>query len=133
MEGGVALQSDWNDAKRRCRSHDRCRRANSEGLVTSVDVAAAFVRLESHLAARKGDFSFFALFLREEVPNRWDLIASAFWLGSDRTAAVQLLVDEIKSFLGTPYLIALSRIIIVDPNDPQLKAIGRSISTEHGP
>ena len=101
--------------------------------MTGADVAAAFVRLQSHLAARNGEFSFFALFQRDEVPDRWDLIVSARWLGSDRTAAVRILVDEIKSFLGTPYLIALSRIIIVDPSDPQLKTISRSISTEHGP
>ncbi len=100
--------------------------------MTATEIANNFARLESRIAQKKGDFTLFALFLREDVPDRWDLIVSAPWVGADRDAAVNYFVDEIKSFLGTQDLTALSRILIVDPNDAAVQALNRAIKVEHG-
>lgn len=100
--------------------------------MTITELASNFTRLESRIAEEKGDFALFALFLREDVPDRWDLIVSAPWVGPDRQAALNYLVNEIKSFLGPQDLTALSRIVIVDPNDAEVQNLNRAISVEHG-
>lgn len=45
---------------------------------------------------------------------------------------MQYFVDEIQPFLGPQNLIALSRIVVVDPNDAAVRALNRAISAEHG-
>src|SRR2546426_3521117 len=78
--------------------------------MTVAELTEKFTRLESQIAQEKGDFTLFALFMREDVPDRWDLIVSAPWLGDDKRAAVSYLVDQIKSKLGERDLTNLSRI-----------------------
>ena len=80
----------------------------------------------------RGCRQLYALFLREEVPDRWDLLVAAPWVESDREGALNYFVDEIKSFLGVQYLTVLSRIVFVDPNDPAVQSLNRSIKVEHG-
>ena len=100
--------------------------------MTVNEIADTFARLESRIAEIKGDFTLFALFLREDVPDRWDLIISAPWVGSDREAALAYLIDEIRSSLGAQYLTMLSRIVFVDPHDAAVQAFNRAIKVEHG-
>ena len=100
--------------------------------MTHSELANNFTRLESRLAEEKGDFVLFALFLREDVPDRWDLIVSAPWVGPDKDAALKYFVNEIRSFLGPQELTALSRIVIVDPSDAAVQSLNRTIKVEHG-
>ena len=37
------------------------------------------VSLEQTISTEKGDFVFFALFLREDAQDKWDLVVSAPW------------------------------------------------------
>ena len=76
-------------------------------------------------------FTLFALFMREEVPGRWDLVVSAPWV-SDQGDALNYLVDRIKTDLGPGALINLSRIVFVDPNEQAVQDLNRDISIEHG-
>jgi hypothetical protein len=96
------------------------------------DLQEKFGEFESQVAADKGGFTLFALFLREEVPDRWDLIVSAPWTGDDKREAVNYFVSEIKSKLGDAGLTSLSRIVVVDPQDAAVQAINRAIQIEHG-
>ena len=95
------------------------------------DLKEKFAELESKIAADRGAFTLFALFLREDVPDRWDLIVSAPWTG-DKRDTVNYFVNEIKSKLGEPELTSLSRIVVVDPQDAAVQAINRAIQIEHG-
>ena len=95
------------------------------------EIPRKFAQLESDVAAERGDFALFALFLREDVPDRWDLIVSAPWV-SDQKAALGFLVDKIKSDLGPGELTQLSRIVFVDPADPAVQNLNRTIQVEHG-
>lgn len=45
--------------------------------MTVSELTERFAQLESELSKEKGEFVFFALFMREDVPDRWDLIVSA--------------------------------------------------------
>ena len=100
--------------------------------MTSSELATNFKQLESQIAVKKGDFTLFALFLREAAPNRWDLMVSAPWLGSNSEAAVRYLVGEIKSTLGDEFLVPLSRIVVLDPNDTAVRSLNQAIKVEHG-
>ena len=91
-----------------------------------------FARLEASIAARKGDFVLFALFLREGAPNRWDLLVAAPWLGEDQQAAVGYLVGEVKSVIGADALLSLSHIVVVDPYHAELQDFNRYVQVEHG-
>jgi hypothetical protein len=68
-------------------------------MITS-ELTDKFADLEARVAEEKGAFVLFALFMREEVPDRWDLIVSAPWIGDDKRGAVDYLIGQIKSRLG---------------------------------
>lgn len=90
-----------------------------------------FVRLEKEIADKKGQFVLFALFAREDLPDRWDLVFSAPWSKTPNDA-IAFIVAEIKNTLGPQELTNLSRIVQVAPTDPPVQAINRAISVEHG-
>jgi hypothetical protein len=101
--------------------------------MSMTDVASTFASLESSIEKEKGPFSLFALFQREDVPDRWDLIASAPWIRPDRDAALGYMVRRIQSEIGQESLTALSRIMLVDPEDPAVVNLSRAMSVEHSP
>lgn len=100
--------------------------------MTVTNLIEKFARLEAEIAQERGDFTLFALFMREDVPDRWDLIISAPWVGEDKRGAVDYLIDQIKSKLGKEDLIWLSRIVPVDPEDVEVQDLNRTIQVEHG-
>ncbi len=88
--------------------------------------------METAIATRKGPFSLFALVLREDAPDRWDLVVSAPWLDQNFEDAVDYLVGEIKSQLGADTLVNLSMIVPVDPSQASLQELNRAVQVEHG-
>ena len=100
--------------------------------MTLEELTDSFGRVESQVARDKGDFVLFALVLREDAPDRWDLVVSAPWAGDDKLRAVDYLVDQIKAILGPQYLTNLSRIVFVDPEQDAVQKLNRAIQVEHG-
>lgn len=96
------------------------------------DLADKIANVEREIAKEKGPFALFALFLREDAPDRWDLVISAPWAGEDKRETLNYLVAEIKSHLKPEDLISLSRIVVVEPSDEPVRAINRAIDVEHG-
>ena len=96
------------------------------------EITDKFAELESHVAQEKGAFTLFALFMREDAPDRWDLIVSAPWTGGDKQSAVNYLIGQIKSRLGEQGLPSLARIVVIDPQDAAVQALNREIQIEHG-
>lgn len=54
--------------------------------MTTSEFPTKLGRLEAKVSAQKGPFALFALFMREDVPDRWDLVISAPWI-SDKSEA----------------------------------------------
>lgn len=96
------------------------------------ELLGRFRDLEARIAAEKGAFALFALFMREDAPDQWDLIVSANWVGDDKHRAVDYFVGEIKSQLGVESLTSVARIIVVDPYDTAVQALNRAVEVEHG-
>lgn len=93
-------------------------------------VVADFVKLEQEVAAARGKFSLFALFAREDLPDRWDLIVSAPW-ATGQQEVVDYLVTQIKERIGADKLVGLSRIVVIPPSEPPVQALNRAIHMEH--
>lgn len=87
--------------------------------------------VERKLCDSKGPFELFALFLREDAPNKWDLLISADWARNDKKAALNEIIKEIQSVLTKEEQIMLSRVIILEKDDTALKALHR-MHVEHG-
>lgn len=55
-------------------------------------LAEKFRDAEEKVAEERGGFYLFGLFERQRSPGRWDLVASAPWLKTDREGTVELIV-----------------------------------------
>lgn len=88
--------------------------------------------VESALSESKGEFDLFALFLREDAPDKWDLLVSADWALKDKKAAMGLILSEVQKVLNQQEQLMLSRLIILNKDDAALGAIHRAMQVEHG-
>ncbi|MCG3128386.1 MAG: hypothetical protein CHACPFDD_03274 [Phycisphaerae bacterium] len=86
---------------------------------------------ERRVTEEKGPFVLFALFLRENAPNRWDLVVSAPWIDTDEYAALEYLSDKLRTHLTEPELVAISRIAPVPSTDPRLSDVQRALNCSH--
>lgn len=84
------------------------------------------------LAAEKGDFTLFGLFLREEAPDKWDLVISSSWLEEGKLKALEEFVEKLASTIGEDEMLKFSRIVTVSHDDPNLDAILRAVSIDDG-
>lgn len=96
------------------------------------DLVDRFIKIEQRIAQQRGGFSLFALFLREDSPDKWDMVVAAPWINGDKGAALRYLAGQLQSELSQEELLRLSRIVIVEPDNPALNAIHNAIQIEHG-
>lgn len=96
------------------------------------DLIQKFVSLEKEISEERGEFSLFALFLREEAIDRWDVVVSAPWFEADQKSTLEYLAKKLRLRLRAQDLLRISRIILLEPTDASLKAIHQAIAVEHG-
>ena len=77
-------------------------------------------QVEIELSNQHGDFRLFALLSREDIPGKWDLVASAPWGDKDGSASLRLLIDYLKGILDREEIRNIPRVIWFDPDDPGL-------------
>lgn len=77
------------------------------------------------IAAERGEFSLFGLFLRDDAPDKWDLVVSASWLEEGKLKALREFAKELSAAIGEDKVLSLSRIVTLNPEDPALDAIMR--------
>ena len=88
--------------------------------------------LERDITSEKGELSLFALFLREDADDTWDLLASAPWLEPNKRESLDYLVNQLRARLDTQELLSLSRIVLLEEDNPVLEAIHKAIKVRHG-
>ncbi len=98
----------------------------------AADLARFFLIVEGDVAKKQGDLTLFALFERDDLPDRWDLVVAAPWLGADDRAALEIIADEIQRVIGSQVMVALSRIVVLLPSDARVRAINQAVRVEHG-
>jgi len=87
---------------------------------------------EREMAGERGPFSLFALFLREDAADQWDLVVSASWMAPDKLAALQYIAAKVQQTLGPEHLLDVTRIVVIDVDNPGLDALYRAVRAEHG-
>jgi hypothetical protein len=73
--------------------------------------------------ARKGRFTLFGLFLREDSPGLWDLVLAAPWLENGKLKALGEFAQSMSEALGQDEVMSFSRIVTLSRDDPSLHAI----------
>jgi hypothetical protein len=73
--------------------------------------------------ARKGRFTLFGLFLREDSPGLWDLVLAAPWLENGKLKALGEFVEKMSQAFGHDEVMSFSRIVTLNHDDPALRAI----------
>ena len=92
-----------------------------------------FRRVMEDISAERGEFVFFGLFLREEAPNKWDLVISAPWLEEGKLKALGEFVKKATAVVGSQELLTLSRIVTLNQNDPNVEAVLKTVQVDNGP
>jgi hypothetical protein len=88
--------------------------------------------LEQDIANERGEFSLFALFLREDAENRWDLVVAASWLNPDSMDDNNYIAKKLKSRIAENELLSISRIVLLDLHDPIVQIINNNWGVSRG-
>jgi hypothetical protein len=91
-----------------------------------------FANLERNLSRDRGEFSLFALFLREDAVDKWDLIVAAPWIDDNRKEALSYITNQIQTAFSSDELSSLSRVVLVDQTNPAVEALNQAIRVHHG-
>jgi hypothetical protein len=89
-------------------------------------------RAEQEMAADKGEFLLFAVVLREDAPDVWDLVVASPWIARDKSGSLRYVSDKVRSVLDANELVKLSRIVLIEPDSPALASFQQAINVEHG-
>lgn len=84
------------------------------------------------IAAKKGDFNLFGLFMRADAPGTWDLVVSAPWLEQGKLKALGEFTKLLSESIGEESLREFSRIATVSRRDPALDALVSAFSVDDG-
>ena len=90
-----------------------------------------FIELERKISKQKGEFTLFALFLRDNALNKWDLLVAAPWIEIDRKAALTYITKQIQSSFTAEEMIQISRIVMLDQTNPTLDIISKMPKPAH--
>jgi hypothetical protein len=98
-----------------------------------IVVATSALRKAMHeIAAKKGDFTLFALFRRANGLGDWDLVVSAPWLDSDTLKVLSELTELLAKSIGRVALAQLARVEIIPSNNETLKYILKNMPVDDG-
>ena len=96
------------------------------------DLVEKIAKLGQAISEEKGPFQLFALFLREDAPDKWDLIVAAPWIEHDKAKAVTYIAHKAQKALTKTELVKLSRIVAIDKGNPALDVLHRMFHLEYG-
>src|SRR5438552_11890097 len=91
-----------------------------------------FVGLEKALSEERGGFSLFALFLREDAVDKWDLVLAAPWIDGDRKRALSYITKRVQETFTANELSLISRIVLIDLENPAVEAVNQAVAIHHG-
>ncbi len=87
--------------------------------------------VEREVASEKGEFLLIGLFLREDAQHRWDLLVSAPWLEAGKMDGLRYLSGKLQPRLDAKERLLLSKVVILEKDNPVLAAVQRAVSTSH--
>lgn len=96
------------------------------------DLLERFSKLEREISAERGPLNLFALFLRENEQDLWDVVVASPWIEADKKSAYKYLAGKIQEEFSAQELLQLSHIAIIESNNPGLAVVAQAVHVEHG-
>jgi hypothetical protein len=84
------------------------------------------------LEKEHGPILIFALFLREDPLEMWDIVVSASWLSPGDMNAYNTIIDKFQGVLTEADLMQFSRVVILEDNDPVVSFLQDSCTITNG-
>lgn len=84
------------------------------------------------LESEKGPILVFALFLRVDPLEKWDIVISASWLDPNDISSYKIISEKIQKNLSPTELVQLARIVILANDDPVVLFLQNSQSVLNG-
>jgi hypothetical protein len=84
------------------------------------------------IAAKKGDFTLFGLFMRADAPGTWDLVVSAPWLEEGKLKALAEFTELLAESIGEQSLKEFSRVVTLNRRDTTLNSLVSTFSVDDG-
>lgn len=78
------------------------------------------------------EISLFAIFLRDNSLDLWDLIVSAQWLNSSDLNSLKIVCSKIQDSLKGSEILKLSHVVILDIDDPTVIFLRENYEVLHG-
>lgn len=103
-------------------------------MLLNFDIKTFFskvLEIEKNISKEKGEFILFALFQREENKLEWDLIISQNWPKITESEILDYIIGKLKLFLNLEERSLISRIEIIESNDPFIKSINKAFEVKH--
>jgi hypothetical protein len=94
------------------------------------DLAEKVSLVEKDIAKERGSLNLFALFEREDLHDRWDLVISTSWARMDH-ASLDYVVGIIKRHLEPRDMTRLARIVILPADEDPVRSINERYDVEH--
>ncbi|OQY56398.1 MAG: hypothetical protein DRR08_31480 [Candidatus Parabeggiatoa sp. nov. 2] len=93
-----------------------------------------YATIAQTITVDKGPFKLFALFKREYFPWEWDVVLSAPWLPGDKKRdAYRFIFDKIRVILNHEEFINISKLVLLDINEPFVKELQSFLEEHHNP
>jgi hypothetical protein len=80
----------------------------------------------------KGKVYLFALFERDDISGKWDVVLSSDWSDKDASAAVRFVSEQLVPLLNDVELAALSRVVIIPSSEPGVLAMSSAANVTGG-
>ena len=96
------------------------------------EIVDKLVEIEKETSEEKGEYDFFALFLRENSSDKWDILVAANWIDNNKEEALKYLAKIFQNSFNQNELLSISRIVLIEDTNPALPARQQAINVEHG-
>ncbi|WP_319580511.1 hypothetical protein [uncultured Methanospirillum sp.] len=97
-----------------------------------TELEEKFKKIINTISQEKGNIKFFAIARRSDSEGFFDILISADWIRQDDFEILKYIVKIIKSLLNKEEIIDISRVILLNSDDPILKQLRPAITVELG-
>jgi hypothetical protein len=97
-----------------------------------IEILEKLKSIVHSLEGEHGPILVFALFLREDPLEKWDIVVSAKWLNSSDRTSFETIASKIQKSLNASELMQLSRIVILDTDDPVVAFLQNTAMVTNG-
>jgi len=96
------------------------------------EIVKKLIQIEEESSKEMGDYTFFALFLRENSFNKWDIVVASKWINEDKDAALGYLAKKVNAALNITEIVKISHIAILDNDLFEVPEFLEDVSVQHG-